>query len=182
MAEYEGRTTILDDGTRVPAYNNGVPYPAHVAAEDLSDGSTREHSPRGDGALDDPEDFPNCYDTHHDLMNDVFPRSVDEQDEDNNDSHLADDSELDEEDEAYDPDGNQYIDDYGYVRNKDSAMDHSGYDRILLALQRVGVPFKRTNSITISPDGTLELSIVNPDGPDTSTKDDEDWGVEEDWM
>lgn len=99
MAEHEGKTIILDDGTRVPAYNNGVPYPAHVAAEDLSDGSTREHSPRGDGALDDPEDFPNCYDTHSDLMDGVFPQSVDGQGEDDNDSHLADDSELDEEDE-----------------------------------------------------------------------------------
>ena len=145
---------------RVPSDENGVPYPAHVVAEDLSDGSTREHSPRGDGALDDPDDFPNCYDTHRDLMNDVFPRSVDEQGEDDNDSHLADGSELDEEDEAYDH-NEEYIDDYGYVRNKDSAMDYySGYDRTLLALQRAGVPFGKTNRIEISPDGTLELYIT----------------------
>ena len=174
MAEYDGKTIILDDGTRIPAYNIGVPYPAHVVAENLSDDPPREHSPRGDGALDDPEDFPNCYDTHRDLMDGVFPQSVDGQGEDDNDSHLADDSELHEKNEAYDPDGDQCIDDYGYVRNKDSAMDHSGYGRILLALQRVGVPFKRTNSVAISADGTLRLSIVNPDGPDTGTKDDED--------
>lgn len=161
MAEYDGKTIILDDGTRIPAYNNGVPYPAHVVAESLSDDPPREHSPRGDGALDDPEDFPNCYDTHHDLMNGVFPQSADEQDGNDNDSYLADNPELDD---------------------SDSAMDHSGYDRILLALQRVGVPFKRTNSVAISADGTLRLSIVNPDGPDTGTKDDEDWGVEEDWF
>lgn len=145
---------------RVPSDENGVPYPAHIVAEDLSDAPPREHSPRGDGALDDPEDFPNCYDTHRDLMNDVFPRSVDEQGEDDNDSHLADDSKLDEEDEAHGPDGDQYIDGYLYARNKDSAMDHSGYDRTLLALQRAGVPFSKTNWIAISADGTLELCIT----------------------
>ena len=125
MAEYEEKSVLLDDGTRVPVDKNGVPYPAHVVAEDLSD----------------------------------FPQSVDEQDEDDNDSYLADDFELDEEDEAYDPD-EECIDDYGYVRNKDFAMNHSGYDRTLLALQRAGVPFGRTNSITFLPDGTLELYIT----------------------
>ena len=126
MAKYEGSSILLDDGRRIPADNNGVPYPAHVVAEDLSD----------------------------------FPQSVDEQDEDDNDSYLADDSELDEEDEAYDSD-EEYTDDYGYVHNnKDSAMDHSGYDRTLLALQRAGVPFGKTNWVAMSPDGTLELSIT----------------------
>jgi hypothetical protein len=35
MAEYEEKSIVLDDGTRVPADNNGAPYPApHIAAED----------------------------------------------------------------------------------------------------------------------------------------------------
>ena len=36
MAENGKGYIILDDGTKVPADNNGVPYPAHVAAEDPS--------------------------------------------------------------------------------------------------------------------------------------------------
>lgn len=44
MAEYGKGYIILDDGTKVPADKNGVPYPAHVAAED----SSLESSPETD--------------------------------------------------------------------------------------------------------------------------------------
>lgn len=42
MAEYEEKSVLLDDGTRVPVDNNGVPYPAHIAAEDSAPESSLE--------------------------------------------------------------------------------------------------------------------------------------------
>ena len=55
MAKYEGRSILLDDGTRIPADNNGVPYPAHVAAEDPSLESSPETDTDDSGEVEDED-------------------------------------------------------------------------------------------------------------------------------
>lgn len=56
MAENGKGYIILDDGTKVPADKNGVPYPAHVAAEDPSLESSPETDTDDSGEVEDEDD------------------------------------------------------------------------------------------------------------------------------